>query len=301
MRLSNFLCLWYPATSNKKADERKAFSEACGRLEGHETKAIVNNLHEYKAWLLRKRRNVKTGEGTDPVLMALFKAILQKDDQGIKPSSSSSSSSSSSMKMPAEGELEKAKEKPVKRLRSKQPVHDKGLDQTEVPKPAKAICFAFDTRSNKKLQSCDLESVSSGPSGGLVVPDMFSEEAPEPAKAGKAGAAKKPAAHGACKRPAAGKAVAKKPAKARKKEPWALSKLSGFIKETKASQKAYININAKPEMADKPYCLVNAQLAAGQQQDMAMNKVFAKAQEENMTKASLVHYKNELLEAGNSS
>jgi hypothetical protein len=44
-----------PATSNKKQDERKAFSEACGRLESHEAKAIVNNLHEYKAWLLRKK------------------------------------------------------------------------------------------------------------------------------------------------------------------------------------------------------------------------------------------------------
>ena len=54
-RLQTFLCLWYPSTSNKKADERKAFSEACGRLETHETKAVVNNLHEYKAWLLRKK------------------------------------------------------------------------------------------------------------------------------------------------------------------------------------------------------------------------------------------------------
>ena len=54
-------------------------------------------------------------------------------------------------------------------------------------------------------------------------------------------------------------------------------------------------------MADKPHCLVNVQLAAGQLQDMVMKKVFAKAQEENMTKASLVHYKNELLEAGDSS
>ena len=133
-----FLCLWYPATSNKKADERKAFSEACGRLESHEAKAIVNNLHEYKAWLLRKKRNLKTGDRTNPTLMALFNAILQKDNQGINRSSST-------MKMRGEEELEKANEKPVKRLRSKQPLNDKAEDKAEVPKPAKAICFAFDT------------------------------------------------------------------------------------------------------------------------------------------------------------
>ena len=64
-------------------------------------------------------------------------------------------------------------------------------------------------------------------------------------------------------------------------------------------RKAYIN--AKPGMADKPYCRVNVQVAAGQLQDTVMEKVFAKAQEENMTKAGLVQYKKELLEAGDSS
>lgn len=293
-RLQTFLCLWYPATSNKKADERKAFSEACGRLDTHETKAIVNNLHEYKAWLLRKRRNLKTGERTDPTLIALFNAILQKDDQGIKKSSSSSS-----MNLPGAEELEKANEKPVKRLRSKQPLNDKAEDTKEVSKPAKAIYFAFGSPGSQESKSCDIVSVSSGTSGGLMAPGEFSEEPPEPVKAGKAGTSKKPAAHVACKRPAAQKVVGKKPAKARNKKDWVVSKSFGFIHQTKATQKAYIN--AKPEMADKPYCLVNVQVAAGQLQDMVMNKVFAKAQEENMTKASLVHYKNELLEAGDSS
>ena len=290
-RLQAFLCLWYPATSNKKADERKAFSEACGRLESHEAKAIVNNLHEYKAWLLRKKRNLKTGDRTDPTLMALFNAILQKDNQGINRSSST-------MKMRGEEELEKANEKPVKRLRSKQPLDDKAEDKAEVPKPAKAICFAFDTPGSQKSKSFDIVSVSSS-SGGFLAPGEFSEEPPEPAKAGKAGTEKKPDAHVPWKRPAEAKVVIKKSAKARNKKDWVVSKGFGFIHETKASQKACIN--AKPEMADKPHCLVNVQLAAGQLQDMVMKKVFAKAQEEHMTKASLVHYKNEILEAGDSS
>ena len=59
--------------------------------------------------------------------MALFNAILQKDNQG-----SNRSSSSSTMKMPGEEELEKANEKPAKRLRSKQPLNDKAEDKAEV-------------------------------------------------------------------------------------------------------------------------------------------------------------------------
>lgn len=56
-RLQAFLCLWYPATSNKTADERKAFSP----VEGWKAmrQELVNNLHEYKAWLLRKKKKLK--------------------------------------------------------------------------------------------------------------------------------------------------------------------------------------------------------------------------------------------------
>ena len=116
-------------------------------------------------------------------------------------------------------------------------------------------------------------SVSSS-SGGFLAPGEFSEEPPEPAKAGKAGTEKKPAAHVPWKRPAEAKVVIKKSAKARNKKDWVVSKGFGFIHETKASQKACIN--AKPEMADEPHCLVNVQLAAGQLQDMVMKKVFAR-------------------------
>ena len=198
--------------------------------------------------------------------MALFNAILQKDNQGINRSSNT-------MKMRGEEELEKANEKPVKRLRSKQTLNDKAEDKAEVPKPAKAICFAFDTPGSQKSKSFDIVSVSSS-SGGFLAPGEFSEEPPEPAKAGKAGTEKKPAAHVPWKRPAEAKVVIKKSAKARNKKDWVVSKSFGFIHETKASQKACIN--AKPEMADKPHCLVNVQLAAGQLQDMVMKKVFAR-------------------------
>ena len=69
----------------------------------------------------------------------------------------------------------------------------------------------------------------------------------------------------------------------------------GWIKQTRASKKAYIQ--AKPgEGQDKAHCLVNVGLPAGPKQDKVMDAVFAKALgEESLEKASLVKFKNELL------
>ena len=112
------------------------------------------------------------------------------------------------------------------------------------------------------------------------------------------------------KRPAAATASKKKPAKAPshkpatakgcKKKPgeskgWQKSASFGWIKQTRASKKAYIQ--AKPgEGQDKAHCLVNVGLPAGPKQDKVMDAVFAKALgEESLEKASLVKFKNELL------
>ena len=58
-RLHTFLGLWFPATNNKVDCERKAFAEACKRLQVAEVKSIVNNIRAYRQWLL------KTGERQD--------------------------------------------------------------------------------------------------------------------------------------------------------------------------------------------------------------------------------------------
>ena len=52
----------------------------------------------------------------------------------------------------------------------------------------------------------------------------------------------------------------------------------GFVKETKASNKAYIV--SKPEEGSKPTCLVNVQLPRGPDQDRVMSALMAKACEE---------------------
>ena len=83
--------------------ERKAFAQA------DEIKQIVKNLHNYKTFLLRKHRNLKTGEKTDPVVRSLMQTILKMDE----PQAGSSSS-----KPPKR--LSGQEEQPAKRLRGKQ-------------------------------------------------------------------------------------------------------------------------------------------------------------------------------------
>ena len=67
-----------------------------------------------------------------------------------------------------------------------------------------------------------------------------------------------------------------------------------FVKETKASNKAYIV--SKPEEGSKPTCLVNVQLPRGPDQDRVMSALMAKACEEaSLEKKQLVSYKDQLL------
>ena len=81
--------------SNEKPEERKAFSVACPSLNSSECKQIVNCLHEYKSFLHRKLRNLKTGEKTELVFKALFKAICEEgvpEGQSLKKAGSGSQS-----------------------------------------------------------------------------------------------------------------------------------------------------------------------------------------------------------------
>ena len=111
-------------------------------------------------------------------------------------------------------------------------------------------------------------------------------------------ALKKPA----CKRPAAatGGPAEKKPAMAPKqpgkkapKQTWVESASFGWIKATKATEKAYIQ--ARHDETSKAYCLVNIGLAKGPQQDAVMEKLMAEAIKVGLSKAQLVELKNSLL------
>eukprot|EP00435_Cladocopium_sp_Y103_P034758 s1151_g9.t1 len=311
-RLVSFLTLWFPTTNNKKTDERKAFKQACGRLKAEEITTIVNALHSYKSWLLRKQRNLKTGEKTDPVIKSLLH-ILIKPEMAEQSNMSQSSGSKETITAPAT--------EPVKRLRKKQSIqHKEEVEESEQPKPAKALRFAFSSPSSQL--SSPARSIMTISSGEVVGHQSMSEaEGPEPAKA-----VKKPASKNGCKRPAAKKkqvgregklAKAKKeeepekaekeaePAKAdhkgepgkakRTKRPWVSSQSFGMVHETRANKKAYIQ--AKASNDEKPYCLVNVEVPAGDQQTKIMDDLFAKAQEAGWTKESLVDHKKSLVQA----
>ena len=311
-RLVSFLALWFPTTNNKKSDERQAFKQACGRLKSEEINAIVNNLHSYKSWLLRKHRNLKTGEKTDPVIKSLLQIFVKPGLAEVHNNSSQSSGSKET--------IASTPTKPVKRLRKKQSMLQKEeVEESHQPKPAKALQFAF---ASPGSISSPARSVMSIASGEVVGHQSMSEaEGPEPAKA-----VKKPASKHGCKRPAGKKrkggrkaklakaepekklAKAEKkaePAKAEKEEepgkakktkrPWVPSQSFGLVHETRANKKAYIQ--AKEANAEKQYCLVNVEIPAGEEQTQIMDELFKKAQEAGWTKETLVAHKKSLMQA----
>ena len=93
-RQHSFLTLWYQCTSIKKPDEKKVFSLACPSLNMLECKQIVNSLHEYKSFLHRKKKNLKTGDKTGAVFKALFRAMSteRSEAQSLKKAGSGSQS-----------------------------------------------------------------------------------------------------------------------------------------------------------------------------------------------------------------
>ena len=77
----------------KKTQVKEIFFGACKRLQQSEAKMIANCIHEVKKWLVKKWKNLKTGEKTHPGVLALMHAIFgdaaegkanDKPVQGIK-------------------------------------------------------------------------------------------------------------------------------------------------------------------------------------------------------------------------
>ena len=257
-RLHTFLGLWYVATNNKKPVERKAFAQACDRLSADEIKQIVNNLHNYKTFLLRKHRNLKTGEKTDPVVRSLMQTILKMDE----PQASSSSSSKPPKRLSGQ------EEQPAKRLRGKQspdkPVLKPEMAADSQPakvasevakvakdKPGKAIHFAFGSPSSKSSSS--IMTISSGEVVGAK--SMSEEEGPEET------VQKKPASKGGLKKPAASR-ILKRPAKAEEMEPEKVAEENEETEEekkTEEEEKENEEGEEKEEVEEKPE---EAQLAA---------------------------------------
>ena len=182
--------------------------------------------------------------------------------------------------------------KPARRLNQKTPEKEALAEPAKANKPAEAVPeegregkfqMVFASPSTPSMHSNEGSVVTlSSTSSGCI----------------SATALKKPA----CKRPAAatGGPAEKKPAMAPKqpgkkapKQTWVESASFGWIKATKATEKAYIQ--ARHDETSKAYCLVNIGLAKGPQQDAVMEKLMAEAIKVGLSKAQLVELKNSLL------
>ena len=108
----------------------------------------------------------------------------------------------------------------------------------------------------------------------------------------------------AWKRPASPSLSTKKPAMAKKKPgkkaisgvtryKWVASLSFGWVKQTKATEKVYIQ--AKYELESKAYCLGNVSLRKGPEQDQVMETLMAEVVKEGLQKAKVVEIKNSLL------
>ena len=82
LRLGHFLKMWYQNKNISKPEERLAFKKACPNLGEHDVKQIVNSLHNYKAWLQRKKRNLKNGDRTHPIVLDLVALVSGKPETG---------------------------------------------------------------------------------------------------------------------------------------------------------------------------------------------------------------------------
>ena len=267
LRLGHFLKMWYQNKNISKPEERLAFKKACPNLGEHDVKQIVNSLHNYKAWLQRKKRNLKNGDRTHPIVLDLVALVSGKPETGKqnpKPE-------------------EAAPSAPLKRLKTKTKVEN---TEPMVSPIIVAPQFVGDDESvASKPVSGSIEEIASSSSEIVPLQDLCkfrpAAKMPPPQK--------KPAA----KRPASQKSTKGKPAKAQKGDCWCASESFGFLKVTKACEKAYIQ--ARDEKGKKPFCLVNVAVGRGGLQDQIMAKVLEEAKKPGLTKADLVDFKNKLL------
>ena len=304
-RQHSFLALWYQCTSMKKPDEKKAFSLACPSLNSSECKQIVNSLHEYKSFLHRKKRNLKTGEKTDAVFKALFRAICHErsEAQSLKKAGSGSQSPiklEKRLRVKTSPQFLKKCDKPAEAATSSNAdaasskrngggiFFDWGnaVNASQSSQPAEASSNAMDSEQ----EPAEAESVFSISSEDVIgAADMDTEEEEEMPACGK-----KPASNTVKKKPGM-----KTPATRSMKKPatgspaWEVSPSFGLVKATKASEKAYLQ--AKNDSATKPYCLVNIGIPKGEKQNKIVAALLEKCKEEGWDKSKLVDYKNGLL------
>ena len=285
-----FLAMWLQQ-GLKKPEAKKALEIANPKLSVTDKDTILSRLQLYKQWLQRKKKNLKSGQKTDLAVLHVLKALgAAVEEEKKEPGKGSKPARRLNQKTPEKEALAE----PAKANKPAEAVPEEGREHTEEPEEGKEpgeepeegkgkFQMVFASPSTPSMHSNEGSVVTlSSTSSGFI----------------SATALKKPA----CKRPAAatGGPAEKKPAMAPKqpgkkapKQTWAESASFGWIKATKATEKAYIQ--ARHDETSKAYCLVNIGLAKGPQKGAVVEKLMAEAIKVGLSKAQLVELKNSLL------
>ena len=110
MKISCFLSCWF-AEKVSKPEARLIFGEAYPYLKCGEKNTIINKLTEYRAWLKKKKSNIKNGGKTNLAVMQVLRAM---DGHGVQAGSASKPEKRLTKKtpQPAEGSTEKGPSQP---------------------------------------------------------------------------------------------------------------------------------------------------------------------------------------------
>ena len=259
---ASFLKLWLPHNLNKPA-ARSAWKEACPKLTHKDINCIVNKLQEARAWLKKKRRNLKNGDRTDPIVVNLLHSLY------AMPGQSQSPQSGQTVPKPA-----KASNLPLQE-KNKQP-EEAWTPEKRLKSKTTPVIMVVPREAPEDMQ--DAISVSSSArTASSVLPVEVLLSKPQPAKGSNV--KKKPG----MKRPAS-----------REKGVWKESLSHGLVKATHAAEKAYIV--AKLENG-KEKSLVNISLPKGEKQARIVAQLMEKLATEHISKEKLVEFKNQLLKA----
>ena len=279
----------------KKAEIKNLFLQANKRLSASEGKLIANCVVEVKKWLVKKWKNLKSGQKTQPAILALMHSLF-----GPKPGQSHGNANAK----PAQGNAKKNdcdEDKGIKRRHSfksppekkQSPIIVKELEDEQHASPASCPASCLEISSEEKASATESLGKASASYASVVAPEEIAA-----AKPFKGPVMKKPETKTKKKQNKKGRKACtrQKPAAVQVGGPgtWKASVSFGWLKPTMAKDKAYIQ--ARTDKQSKVYCLVNVALPKGPEQSKVMEALMGMAQtKQGLDKAELVKHKNGLL------
>lgn len=260
-----FFNSWFGMQTLSVPTARKAWESAFPSLGRSAVNAALTKITGVKNFVLKKKRNAKTGEKMPHWVKTLVATI---DAAGLP------------------GGLGKAEKLASSSKQVVAAVPDETpSDLADGLEPSQEVDCISLSSSGPLSPSTQVASLS-----GNLPEDMVSSGALQKPAASTAGASKRPASA------LGGLHKAKKKVRQMQKS-WKASPSFGFVKDTVASEKSYIV--SKKTLDEKPTCLVNVQGSHGVDHAKVVGQLMdILLSESGLTKAMVVAKKNELLKTG---